>query len=121
MRQLLIIPHRLPSLNEFAGPVGHWRYRKLKAETQASIAAEIKRQGIKPMPFAHLTYTWHEKNKKRDLDNIASACKFINDALVACKILPDDGWAEVLSLSHHFVCVGGDARVYVELTDKDDR
>ncbi len=118
MKQLLIIPHRLPGMNEFAGRASRWFYTKLKAETQGSIEAAIRRQGLKPMQFAHLTYTWYEPNKKRDLDNIASACKFDNDALVACKILPDDGWAEVLSLAHYFVHVGKTAEVHVTLMDK---
>lgn len=118
MKQLLIIPHRLPGMNEFAGRASRWHYGGLKDETQASIQAEIRRQRLKPMPFAHLSYTWYEPNRKRDLDNVASACKFINDALVACKILPNDGWAHVLGISHQFICVGGTAAVHVELTDK---
>ena len=35
-------------------------------------------------------FEWHEKTKKRDADNIASAKKFILDALVKMKVLPDD-------------------------------
>ena len=118
MKQLLIIPHRLPSMNEFAGRASRWHYTKMKHDLQGSIKVEIRRQGLKPMQFAHISYIWHEANKKRDLDNIASACKFINDALVACKILPDDGWAEVLGLSHQFVCIDAPACVHVILTDK---
>jgi hypothetical protein len=117
MKQILIIPHRLPGMNEFAGRASRWHYTKLKAETQASIAAEIRRQHLKPMPYAYLSYIWFEPNRRRDLDNIASACKYINDALVACKILPNDGWENVLGIKHGFV-VGDEASVHIELTDK---
>ena len=35
-------------------------------------------------------FEWHERTKKRDADNIASAKKFILDALVNCGVLQDD-------------------------------
>jgi Holliday junction resolvase RusA-like endonuclease len=35
-------------------------------------------------------FEWHERTKKRDADNIASAKKFILDALVKMRVLPDD-------------------------------
>ena len=35
-------------------------------------------------------FEWHEKTKKRDADNIASAKKFILDALVKMGVLQDD-------------------------------
>ncbi len=35
-------------------------------------------------------FEWHERTKKRDADNIASAKKFILDALVKGGVLEDD-------------------------------
>lgn len=35
-------------------------------------------------------FEWHERTKKRDADNIASAKKFILDALVGSGVLEDD-------------------------------
>ena len=35
-------------------------------------------------------FEWHEKTKKRDADNIAFAKKFILDALVSMRVLPND-------------------------------
>ena len=35
-------------------------------------------------------FEWHERTKKRDADNIASAKKFILDALVKMQVLKDD-------------------------------
>lgn len=119
MEQLLIIPHRLPGMNEWAGRASRWLYKKIKADMQGSIEAEIRRQKLKPMPYAAVTCIWFEPNKKRDFDNICSAQKFILDALVKCKVLKGDGWAHVLELSHSFVCLGdGKAAVHVKLTDK---
>lgn len=35
-------------------------------------------------------FEWHERTKKRDADNIASAKKFVLDALVKSGVLEDD-------------------------------
>lgn len=37
-----------------------------------------------------MRFEWHERTKKRDADNIASAKKFILDALVKSGVLADD-------------------------------
>lgn len=37
-----------------------------------------------------MRFEWHERTKKRDADNIASAKKFILDALVKMRVLEDD-------------------------------
>ena len=37
-----------------------------------------------------IRFEWHERTKKRDADNIASAKKFILDALVKMRVLQDD-------------------------------
>lgn len=44
----------------------------------------------KPQGAVMLRFEWHERTKKRDADNIASAKKFILDALVKMRVLPDD-------------------------------
>ena len=117
MKQLLIIPHRLPGMNDIAWK-NNWRFQKLKVNMEESIAAEIRKQRLKPMPFAYLSFIWFEHTTKRDPDNICAGVKFINDALVNCKILPGDGWAHVLGLKHQFV---RDTKscVHVTLTTED--
>ncbi len=44
----------------------------------------------KPTGAVVVSFEWHERTKKRDADNIASAKKFILDALVKCGVLVDD-------------------------------
>lgn len=44
----------------------------------------------KPNNPVILKFEWHEKTKRRDADNIASAKKFILDALVKNGVLKDD-------------------------------
>ncbi len=98
----------------------HWRFQKLKVEMEESIAAEIRKQRLKPMPFAYISFIWFEHTTKRDPDNICGGGqKVALDALVNCKILPGDGWAYVLGLRHAFVHTPGESRVQVTLTDKE--
>ena len=37
-----------------------------------------------------MRFEWHESNKNRDADNIVFAKKFILDALVSMRVLPND-------------------------------
>lgn len=46
---------------------------------------------------------WHEANRKRDVDNVQSSVKFILDALVVHKILPNDTRRWVDQVYHRVV------------------
>lgn len=68
---------------------------KFKKEVEEVIGWSI-RQALasktlyKPNGAVILNIEWHEKSKRRDADNIASAKKFILDALVKTGVLVDD-------------------------------
>lgn len=68
---------------------------KFKAEVEEVIGWAI-RQALatkslyKPQGAVMVRFEWHERTKKRDADNIASAKKFILDALVKMRVLEDD-------------------------------
>ena len=47
-------------------------------------------------------FLWLEKNRKRDLDNIAFAKKFILDALVRKGVLPTDNQSVVKGFTDNF-------------------
>lgn len=49
-----------------------------------------------------LAFRWYEPNKKRDLDNIAFAKKFILDALVQNGVIKTDGWKGVTGFTDSF-------------------
>lgn len=109
--QSFFIPYMLPGLNEIiaASKVrrGKWsQYLDMKDSIGQYCALHIRKAKLKPMHRAALIFEWREPTMKRDLDNIACGKKFVNDALVACGILPNDGWAHVSSLTDHFVKVG---------------
>ena len=117
--QTLTLIGQLPRMNEFAGDQRKWAYYNLKKKAEALIGQEIMVQKLKPMEFAYFSFIWFEPNRKFNPDNIMSSQKFVLDALVKSKIIKNDGWSEVLGLSHSFVCnQGGTAGVQITLSDK---
>lgn len=120
----LTIFGKLPGTNEYIGACRNNRYAgaKMKEETENFIRFYIRRQ-IKNKSVkqpVNLRFTWFTANKKRDKDNIAFGQKFIQDALVAEKILSNDGWKEINHFSHFFVVDKDNERVEVEIEECND-
>ena len=69
-----------------------WRKRNRGKETENIIWVYIKQQlkCSKINKPVKIHFTWAEENKKRDLDNICFAKKFILDALVKANVLEND-------------------------------
>lgn len=83
------IPFRLPSLNEYIDKINSNRHagNRFKQDTQSDIAWFLR--GRYPGKI-YVKFTWYEPNRKRDKDNIASAKKFILDALQAKGVIDND-------------------------------
>ena len=117
----LTIPGRLPGLNEILkAPKGdRFRAARLKREAETKIAWCIKQQlrGVKINQKVKLRYTWHEPNQRRDQDNIASAHKYVQDALVKAGVLQGDGWKHVAGFSDSFEVDKVNPRVEVEIEE----
>lgn len=85
------IPLKMPSCNDYiracrANPhVG----AKMKARTEDEISIYIMRLPRFERPVK-IGFHWVESSKRRDLDNICFAKKFILDAMVKCGKLKDD-------------------------------
>lgn len=103
------IPHRLPGLNEvIAANRSHPKAgNALKQKAQALITPYLPPVSIDGRQ--DYAFTWYCANGKRDPDNIASAVKFILDAMVAAGTIGNDGWANVGSITHTFVRATTDA------------
>lgn len=77
----------------------------MKKQDQESVEWCIRSQlrGIRIKKPVTMTYKWFEPNRKRDLDNISSyGRKVIQDALVACRVLENDGWRNITGFSDEF-------------------
>ena len=98
------IPLKLPSLNEYIGAMNRNRYigNGMKQKYQKQIEPYLSKL---PKPFKNpviIHFTWVENNKRRDLDNIAFAKKFILDALTKSGVLVDDNHNYVKGFSDDF-------------------
>ena len=63
-----------------------------------------------------IKFIWVEENRRRDLDNICFAKKFILDALVKCGKLKNDGQSVVKGFTDEFK-TGNKARVIIEVEE----
>lgn len=106
MKYKFVIDTRLPGLNEYTqlNRINKYAGNKMKANNQSFIQGCIRyslgKIKIEKPIIAH--FTWIEENKRRDLDNIAFAKKFIFDALVNCGVLPNDNWRYVKGWTDKF-------------------
>lgn len=85
------IPFRLPSLNEYTKECRRNKYAgaRMKKTIENDIGLFIAKLPTFEKPVK-IHFHWVEENKKRDLDNIAFAKKFILDSMVKQGKLKDD-------------------------------
>lgn len=111
-----VIPRQLPGLNEYVAA----------CRTSPQVGARMKRQvetmimqyaRIQRLPscdgLVHVAFAWHEPNRRRDVDNVAFAKKFILDALVTVGVLAGDGRKHVSGFSDSFHLDAREPRVVV--------
>jgi len=122
MTATLIIPGRLPGFNEYSDKerIHRQTAAKFKKATQETIGWSILQQlrGVSFDKPVWITYRWFEPNRLRDKSNTSMAMKFIEDALVECRVLKGDGWARVEGFEHHFAIDKNNPRVEVIITDE---
>ncbi len=120
MKYKFEIHRRLPSLNDYIHKINHNRYvgNKFKQDIQYEICWEIKTQlkGLKIDKPIILHITWIEENKRRDIDNIYSAVKYIQDALVAMQVIKNDTARYVVDVKHS-IEYAKESKIIVELEE----
>jgi len=120
MKYSFEIDKRLMGLNEYTAYNRANKYigAKAKKNEQAYIIWCIREQlgniQINRPVVGH--FTWIEENKRRDLDNICFAKKFILDALVNAGVLADDNRKIVTNFTDSFG-YSNKSRVIVELEE----
>ena len=118
-----VIKEKLPSLNEYIGACRSNAYMgaKFKKEVEETIGYYIRLSKLdKPKKAVKINFEWHEKTKRRDADNIASAKKFILDALVKEGILINDSRKYVVGFTDTIIDDKEDFVIveYFEVVDK---
>ena len=100
----LVIPFTLPGLNEYIEAERAHRQKgaALKRKCQRDIAAVLRRQVKGPLREpVWMRYTWIEKDRRRDKDNISSfGRKMIQDTLVCMTALRNAGWPNIAGFSY---------------------
>ena len=106
MTQKFTIHDRLPGMNEYTANQRANKFggNLMKRTAQKAVEWEIRAAKVKPVkPPVTIIYTFYEPNKRRDKDNIAGfAHKVVQDALVACGVIKDDGWDYITGFEDHF-------------------
>ena len=115
----LVIEGSLPNLNDYTKACRTHRQvgAKMKKEAEYIITSYIMQQlkGIHFEGMVELSFRWYEPNKKRDLDNVCFAKKFILDALVSNGIIVADGWKGVKGFTDRFFVDKENPRIEVEI------
>lgn len=111
---------KLPSLNEYINACRNNRYAgaKMKKQVEDGISYYIGKLPRFEKPI-NIHFHWIEENKRRDLDNVAFAKKFILDAMVKCGKLKDDNRKFVTGFIDSFE-YGKDAGVILYIKELDN-
>lgn len=97
------IPMKLPSLNDYTRACRGNKYKgaKMKADIEQEIGKYLTKMPKMTNPIK-IHFHWIEGSKRRDLDNVAFAKKFILDALVKYEKLKDDNRRYVTAFTDSF-------------------
>ena len=113
------IPGKLPNLNDYTNANRKNRYAgaKMKKDAEQLIGICIRNdlKGLVITEPVYIEYEWIEENKRRDLDNICFARKFVQDALVKTGTITNDGWKEIIGFKDSFRVDKGHSGVNVKI------
>jgi Holliday junction resolvase RusA-like endonuclease len=111
------IPFRLPSLNEYVDICRRDKYgaNAHKQEIENDISYFIHGRHDGPVT---IQFTWYEPNRRRDVDNVAFAKKYILDAMQKKGVLKND--RQVVGFTDSFVYGQGEG-VNVVITDENSQ
>ena len=119
MNSQFYIPGSLPSYNEMQslsrGKFGKYSANRKKQDVQKRIIKAIKFRRVPAYVCADFSFTWFERNRRRDPDNIISAKKFIFDALIEAGVIENDGWAQVRSIADEWKIIPDYVGVWVQI------
>lgn len=111
------IEMKLPSLNEYVNVcrTNPYKASKFKKDLERDIGYFLQKLPKFEKPVK-IHFHWIEENRRRDLDNVAAAKKFILDAMVKVGVLTDDNRKCVAAFTDTF-SYDKEAKVVVEITE----
>lgn len=113
----LEIPYKFPSFNQYVNECRKNRYAggNMKKQIENDIMYYIKKLP-KFSSQIQIKFRWIEENRRRDLDNICYAKKFILDSLVKSGKLENDTAKYVVGFEDTFA-YGETSKVIVEIEE----
>ena len=115
------VPGRLPSLNEYTEACRRHAKAgaKMKKVAEHQVMAGIVSCTACMVPGkVSVSIKWVEKDRRRDLDNVSFAKKFVLDAMVRAGVIGGDDQRHVVALSDTFATDGSNPRVEVTVERK---
>ena len=117
--QKFIIRGRSDDLNKYIGACRTNPYKgaKMKRDNEKICMFYIKQAKVKKVENypVKVKIDWYEKNRRRDVDGIQFATKFILDSLVKMKIIEDDSQKYINEIEHHVYIDKDNPRIEVSL------
>lgn len=117
--QKFIINGRLDGLNEYtkANRTNQYKGSTMKRQNEKVVMYYIKQSRLNKIDQypIKVKINWYESNKRRDIDNVTFATKFILDALVKMNIIIDDGQKYITEIEHHVFVDKDKPRIEVSL------
>ena len=115
----IVIQGRLAGLNEYIDATRRNKYlgATMKRIEQAKVGKCIPSASSTFLNAVHIRFCWYEKDKRRDIDNISFAKKFILDALVDAGVLKNDTQRWVVSCQDQVFPDAKNPRIEVTITD----
>lgn len=117
MNYRIEIPMKLPSLNNYIDACRRNRYSgaRMKREVQDDLFWYINQLPKYKKPIK-IHFTWVEANKRRDLDGICFAKKFILDSMQECGVIQNDNQEWVTGFTDSFE-IGKDYKVILDVEE----
>ena len=116
-----VITGKFPSLNEYTEGNRNNRYHgaKIKKDCQQNVIQAIRQAKLPKVSNypIHMKITWYEANRRRDIDNITYAVKFINDGLVQMGVIADDSQRFIRSIENVVEVDKENPRIEVEIKE----
>ena len=115
----IVIDMKLPSLNDYIKVCRSNKFQaaKYKRDIEQQIGLFLTKMPKYTKPIK-IHFTWIEGNKRRDLDNICFAKKFILDAMQKYGKLENDNRNYVYAFTDSFE-YGKETKVILEIEEKD--
>lgn len=126
MRYKIVIPGRLPGLNEYTAACRSHAQSGARMKREAEevvMLAILARQARDRFPSklrepVKLHYRFFERDKRRDQDNVSAfARKVIQDAFVLAGLLKNDGWGSIAGSDEVFEVDKASPRIEVEIEE----